>query len=41
MGNNVDIGAGTVVVKDVPDDAIVVGNPSRIIRIKDDIVINY
>jgi len=26
------IGAGSVVVKDVPDNAIVVGNPSRIIR---------
>lgn len=31
IGNNVTVGAGTVVVKSVPDNAIVVGNPSRII----------
>jgi len=31
ISNNVTIGAGTVVVKDVPDNAIVVGNPARII----------
>ena len=31
VGNNVTIGAGCVVVKDVPDNAIVVGNPSHII----------
>lgn len=29
IGNNVVIGAGAVVVKDVPDNEIVVGNPSR------------
>jgi len=28
------VGAGAVVVKDVPDHAVVVGNPARIIRIK-------
>ena len=32
IGNNVTIGAGTVVVKDIPDNAVVVGNPARIIR---------
>ena len=32
IGNNVTIGAGAVVVKDVPDNAIVVGNPAKIIR---------
>ena len=32
IGNNVTIGAGAVVVKDVPDNAIVVGNPARIIK---------
>lgn len=32
VGNNVVIGAGAVVVKDVPDRAIIVGNPGRIIR---------
>lgn len=31
IGNNVTVGAGAVVVKDIPDNAIVVGNPSRII----------
>ena len=32
IGNNVVIGAGTVVVKDIPDNCVVVGNPARIIR---------
>ena len=36
IGNNVTIGAGAVVVKDVPDNAIVVGNPARIIKYKDE-----
>lgn len=31
IGNNVTVGAGAVVVKDIPNNAIVVGNPSRII----------
>jgi len=30
--NNVTIGAGSVVIKDVPDNAVVVGNPARVIR---------
>ena len=34
IGNNVTIGAGAVVVKDVPDNAIVVGNPAKIIKYK-------
>lgn len=34
IGNNVTIGAGTVVTKNVPDNCIVVGNPSRIIEKK-------
>ncbi|WP_145858813.1 serine O-acetyltransferase [Pedobacter suwonensis] len=34
IGNNVVIGANAVVVKDVPDDSVVVGNPSRIVRLK-------
>lgn len=32
IGQNVIIGAGSVVVKDVPENAIVAGNPSRIIK---------
>ena len=31
IGENVIIGAGTVVVKDVPDNCVVVGNPMRIL----------
>ncbi len=30
IGNNVIVGAGAVVVKDVPDNSIVMGNPSRL-----------
>ncbi|WP_116790687.1 serine O-acetyltransferase [Flavobacterium psychrotrophum] len=33
IGNNVVIGAGCIVVKDVPDNSIAVGNPARIIKI--------
>lgn len=32
IGNNVIIGAGSVVVKDVPDNSVVVGNPAHIVR---------
>lgn len=32
IGNNVIIGAGSVVVKDVPDNCVVAGNPARIIK---------
>ncbi|MDH6316374.1 serine O-acetyltransferase [Parabacteroides sp. PF5-5] len=32
IGDNSIIGAGAVVLKDVPSDSIVVGNPARIIR---------
>ncbi|MBM7343812.1 serine O-acetyltransferase [Pantoea coffeiphila] len=32
IGSNVTIGASTVVLKDVPDNCIVVGNPARIIQ---------
>ena len=37
VGNNAIVGAGSVVVKDVPDNAIVAGNPARIIRYIDNI----
>ena len=33
IGNNVIVGAGSVVVKDVPDNCIVAGNPARIIKL--------
>lgn len=32
IGENSMIGAGSVVTKDVPDNAVVVGNPARVIR---------
>lgn len=35
VGNNVLIGSGCVVVKDVPDNAVIVGNPHRILRFKE------
>ena len=35
IGNNVTIGAGAVVTKDIPDNAVVAGNPAKIIKIKD------
>jgi len=32
VGNNVVVGAGSVVVRDVPDNCVVAGNPAREIR---------
>lgn len=32
IGKNVVIGAGSLVLKDIPDDVLVYGNPARIIR---------
>ncbi|MEZ0541028.1 serine O-acetyltransferase [Fibrella arboris] len=32
IGNNVTIGAGSVVIKDVPSNTVVAGNPAKIIR---------
>jgi acetyltransferase-like isoleucine patch superfamily enzyme len=34
VGKNVTIGAGSVVIKDIPDNAVVVGNPGKIIKNK-------
>ncbi|HIH0818983.1 TPA: serine O-acetyltransferase, partial [Vibrio cholerae] len=34
IGNNVIIGANAVVTKSIPDNGVVVGNPSRIISFK-------
>lgn len=36
IGRNSYIGAGSVIIKDVPDNAVVVGNPGRIIKYKHD-----
>ena len=32
IGNNVMIGANAVVTKDIPDNAVVVGNPAKIVN---------
>ena len=32
IGNNVVVAAGSVVVKDVPDNVVVGGNPAKIIK---------
>ena len=32
IGNNVVIGAGSVVTKDIPENVVAVGNPCRILR---------
>ena len=34
IGNNVTIGANSTVIHDVPDNAVVVGSPAKIIKIK-------
>ena len=36
IGNNTVIGAGSIVVKDVPEGAVVAGNPARVIRTLND-----
>lgn len=36
IGSNVTIGAGSVVINDIPDNAIVVGNPARVISINNE-----
>ena len=36
IGKNAVVGAGAVVTKDVPDGAIVAGNPARVLRFRDD-----
>ncbi|MEM7034826.1 MAG: DapH/DapD/GlmU-related protein [Chloroflexota bacterium] len=40
IGENAFVGAGSVVTKDVPDYAIVVGNPAKVVgRVRDDEII--
>lgn len=36
IGKNVTVGAGSVVTNDIPDNAVVVGNPARIMKTKKD-----
>jgi putative colanic acid biosynthesis acetyltransferase WcaB len=38
IGNNVIIGAGAVVIKNIPDNSVVVGNPARILENKTETV---
>ncbi|MDC7716134.1 acyltransferase [Vogesella sp. DC21W] len=38
IGNHVIIGAGSVVTKDIPDWAIVGGNPARVIRFRKEVI---
>lgn len=40
IGNDVTIGANSVVTKDIPDGAVVAGNPAKILSFKKSIVIN-
>lgn len=35
IGNNVIVGAGSVVTHDIPDNAVAVGNPAKVIRYVD------
>ena len=37
IGRNALVGAGSVVVKDVPDGAVVVGNPAKVIKVISDL----
>ena len=38
IGDNAIVGAGSVITKDVPENAVVVGNPQRIIRYADKVL---
>ena len=38
IGENAEVGAGSIVTKDVPDNAIVTGNPAIVIKIKDGVI---
>jgi acetyltransferase-like isoleucine patch superfamily enzyme len=36
VGENAIVGAGSVVTKDVPDNAVVAGNPAKLIKMLSD-----
>lgn len=36
IGNNVIIGAGSIVTKDIPDNSVVAGNPAKVIMTLDE-----
>lgn len=38
IGNNVIIGAGSVVCKSIPDNSVAVGNPAKVIATFDDYI---
>lgn len=38
IGKGAVIGAGSVVIKDIPDNAIAVGNPARVIKMRGDLI---
>jgi acetyltransferase-like isoleucine patch superfamily enzyme len=35
IGKGAAIGAGSVVISDIPDNAIAVGNPARVVKMRD------
>ena len=35
LGQNCEVGAGSIVTKDVPENAIIAGNPAKIMKIKE------
>lgn len=41
IGNDVIVGGGTIVVKDIPDNSVVAGNPGRIIMKTEDYLVKH
>lgn len=41
IGSNVIVGAGSIVTKDIPSNCVAVGNPCRVIRSKEEYVVDY
>lgn len=40
IGNRCVIGAGSIVTRDIPDNSLAVGNPCRVIKSSDDLLVN-